>query len=96
MEQISEFLSKIGWYLQHHGCEHYYFYNHKKECTGMYLIFPKTDARICIEPKESGMPNITFYVKQVSMELLDGDDTVAFAAKDNDSVFILCHNFDRK
>ncbi len=94
---ISDMLGKIGWSLRHHGCEHWYFYNHKNKCTSMFLLFPETDARICFEPEyrksRRGMPSFTFYLKDSKMELLD-NDCVSFSGKNDNSIFILCPNYD--
>ena len=96
-EQIEEYLVKIGWSLRHHGCEHYFFYNHKKKCVGLYLLFPKTDARLCLDGKDWKTPSFTFYLKEVVMELLNPEkpDCVSFKGKDNKSIFILCPNYDK-
>lgn len=94
LEQISEYLSKIGWSLRHHGCEHYYFYNHRKICTGMKLVFPKTAGRIQFEGKSHRFPNFTFYLKDTVMDSLSG--AVSFQGKQDKSIFILCPNYDKK
>ena len=98
-QQIEEALAKIKWSLRHHGCDHWYFYNHKKKCTGMYLLFPKTDARICFDSKNSETPSYTFYLKDVVMELLENNgiyDCVSFRGKTDKSIFILCPNYDNR
>lgn len=95
-KEIEEYLEKIGWRLVHHGCEHYFFYNHKNKCTHMYLLFPDTDARICMEGKNYKNPSFYFYLKDVVMELLDSEDCVSFRGKNDKSIFILCPNYDKK
>lgn len=97
---IERYLAVIGWKLQHHGCDHWYFYNHKGRCTRMFLLFPETDARICYEAENtngnhSGFPSFTFYLKDLTMELLD-DNCVSFCGKQDRSIFILCPNYDKK
>ena len=57
-KQIEEYLKKIKWSLKHHGCEHYYFYNHKNECTGLSLNGDKIESR-----DEKSMPIYVFYLK---------------------------------
>ena len=96
--QIEEYLAKIGWSLRHHGCEHWYFYNHKKKCIGLYLLFPDTDARLVLDGKNHETPCYTFYLKDCVMELLDngGPDCVSFRGKNDKSIFILCPNYDNK
>ena len=93
-KQIEECLSKINWSLRHHGCEHYYFYNHKKKNVGLYLLFPETDARLEMDMKNHRTPSFTFYLKDIVMELLDG--AVSFRGKRDTSIFILCPNYDMK
>lgn len=94
--QIEEYLAVIGWSLRHHGCEHYFFYNHKNQCTGLYLLFPETDARLSMEGKNYKTPSFTFYLKQIRMELLSGEDCVSFRGITDESIFILCPNYDKK
>jgi len=98
-KQIEKYLDVIGWSLRHRGCEHYYFYNHRKVCTGMCLLYPNsTDARITFDNKSYRFPSFTFYLNNCIMEILDPDNNpaVAFYGKDNKSIFILCPNYDRK
>lgn len=97
-KQIEEALALIKWSLRHHGCEHWYFYNHKNKTSGMYLLFPDTDARICFDGKDWKNPSFTFYLKEVVMEVLenDGPDCVSFRGKTDKSIFILCPNYDNK
>lgn len=93
-QQIIEALSKIGWSLRHHGCEHWYFYNHKKKCTGMYLLFPDTDARIELEGKSHRYPHFVFYLKDCVLDELD--NCVSFRGKNDQSIFMLLANYDKK
>ena len=93
-EQIEEYLHKIKWSLRHRGRDHWYFYNHKKKCVGMYLLFPKTDARIVMDGKNWRTPSFTFYLKDVVMDLLD-DNCVSFQGKHDKSIFILCPNYEK-
>ena len=100
-QQIEEYLGKIRWSLRHHGCEHYYFYNHRKRCVGLYLLFPETDARLEFDMKNWRTPSFTFYLKDVVMELLfsaNGKvyDCVSFGGKNDKNIFILCPNYDKK
>jgi hypothetical protein len=92
-KEIEEALSRIGWELRHHGCEHWFFYNHRGVNTGMFLLFPDTDARICFEGKSHRFPNFTFYLKDCTLDELDG--AVSFAGKNDKSIFILCPNYDK-
>ena len=97
--QIEEYLAEIGWSLRHHGCEHYYFYNHKKKCVGMYLVFPETDGRLESQDKSWETPKFVFYLKEIRMTLLGNDgvyDCVSFQAIHDKSIFILCPNYDKK
>ncbi len=93
---IEQYLGLIDWKLRHHGCDHWYFYNHKGKCTNMYLLFPETDGRICYEMEErGGMPSFTFYLKDLEIEILD-NDCVSFSGTTDQSLFILCPNYDKK
>lgn len=93
---IESYLLEIDWKLRHHGCDHWYFYNHKGKCTGMYLLFSETDGRICYEmDPRSGMPNFTFYLKDLEMEVLD-NNCLSFSGRTDKSIFILCPNYDRE
>lgn len=92
-KQIEEYLAKINWSLRSHGCEHYYFYNHKKKCTDLYLLFPESDACLVMEGKNWQTPSFRFYLKDVVMELL-GDNCVSFRGKIDKNIFILCQNYD--
>lgn len=94
MEQIAEFLDEIKWSLRPHGCEHYYLYNHKKKCTGLYLLFPRTDARLCFEGKDYNTPSYYFYLKDVVMDMLE--NCVSFRGRRDKTIFILCSNYDIK
>jgi len=97
--QIEEYLAEIGWSLRHHGCEHWYLYNHKKKSTGLLLLFPDTDARLELESKNWRTPKYVFFMKDCVMELLgNGDiiDCVSFRGKTDKSIFILCPNYDKK
>lgn len=91
---IEEYLEKIDWSLRHHGCDHWYFYNHKKKNTGMYLLFPETDGRICVDGEDYSTPSIVFYLKDITIELLD-NDCVSFCGRNDKSIFILCPNYDK-
>ena len=93
-QQIETALAKIGWSLRHHGCEHWYFYNHKKKCTGMSLLFPDTDARIEYEGKNHEYPTFVFYLKDCVLNELE--DCVSFRGKNDKSIFILLPNYDSK
>jgi len=90
-KQVERYLKKIGWTLRHHGCENYYFYNHKNKNTGMRFF----GDRIDVEGVDYKTPSITFFLKEVVMELLE-NETVCFRGKTDKSIFILCHNFDTK
>ena len=96
--QIENYLAKIKWSLRNHGCEHYYFYNHKGVCTKMYLLFPETDARICLDGTRKTYhhryPSFVFYLKQVVMEHLSSGNAISFKGKTDSSIFILCANHD--
>lgn len=97
--EIEEYLAKIDWSLRHHGCDHYYFYNHKKKCVGLYLLFPETDALLHLDGKNWETPAYTFYLKDVVMDLLENGgeaDCVSFRGKTDKNIFILCPNYDRK
>lgn len=97
-QQIEEYLAEIGWTLRHHGCEHYYFYNHKNKCTGLFLLFPGTDARLEMEGKDYRTPKFVFYLKECVMEKLgNGEDVdcISFKGKTDKSIFILCPNYDK-
>lgn len=99
-KEIEEYLAEIGWNLRHHGCEHYYFYNHKKKCVELSLIFPDTgDARLNLGGRNWETPNYVFYLKDIVMEVLENDgiiDCVSFRGKSNKDIFILCPNYDKK
>lgn len=64
----------------------------------MYLLFPETDARLCTDGTRKTYhhryPSFTFYLKQVVMESLD--KAVSFKGKNDDSIFILCANYESK
>lgn len=99
MEEIEVFLAKIGWSLRDHGCEHYFIYNHRKVCTDLKLVFPKTDGRLEYERSDvrsgSRFPKFYFYLKDCVMELLENEDAVSFKGKDSPNIFILLMNHDR-
>lgn len=92
--QVEEYLAKIGWSIRHHGCGHYYFYNHKKKCTGLLYLFPDTDPRLEIEGKNHQNPSLVFYLKDCQMELLD-NNCVSFRGINDKGIFILCPNYDK-
>lgn len=93
-QEIETALAKIGWSLRHHGCEHWYFYNHKKVCTGLSLVLPKTDARLEFEGKNHRYPSFYFYLKDCVMNELEG--AVSFRGKKDTSIFMLLPNYDQK
>ncbi len=88
-QQIEEYLNLIGWSLRHHGCEHYYFYNHKKKNTGLKFF----SDRIELEGEDWKTPSYHFYLKECVMSIID-ETTVCFRGKDNGGIFILCPNYD--
>lgn len=98
-EQVVEALGKISWSMKHVGCNHYCFYNHKKKSTPLYAWFC-TESRLYVGHNGASYPQICFYLKQVIMqELLDADgevDAIAFGGKVDDSIFIICQNFDKR
>jgi len=93
-KQIEKALVKIGWSLRNHGCDWWYFYNHKKNCTGLRLLYPKTDARIDFEGKNHRYPSFTFYLKDCVLDELD--KAVSFRGKNDKSIFMLLTNYDKK
>ncbi len=68
----------------------------------MALIYPDTDSWIEIgEGYNKNKPTACFYMKQLKMELIGGRDDkpldcVSFQGIHDESIFILCQNFDIK
>jgi hypothetical protein len=91
---FEKLLSKIGWKLKDHGCEHYYFYNYKNERTN-WLI--KYDERVeCRENGEYEKPCAVFYFNKCFLQMID-KDTVCLTVKGTQkSVFILFPNYEKK
>jgi hypothetical protein len=96
--QVEEYLAEIGWSIRHHGHEHWYFYNHQNKCTHLLYLFPDTAARLEYSDQRGTYhhryPTFIFYMKQILMEMLE--DCVSFRGIKDDSIFILCANYEQK
>lgn len=91
-QKLVRLLKSIDYSIFDHGCEHWFIYTDKNECTN-YFLRGESDVRL-EQRLEDNKGGVTFYLKDCVIEYVgDKKDTVVVRPKRNKSVFIMFNNF---
>lgn len=91
IEQIKEYLAKIGWSLSDQGCDFMYLRNHKDEIVDWFIWHDR------LEFKTNYNLTCYFALKAIKIKLMTDGTAVAFTAIGSaNNVFLLCMNHDMK